>query len=127
MAQGPGTRVIEERDRGVRTVDGVVVRITELVWNDIDGRSFDVYLGFDDTNLTEEGSFDEMPEDDDISYLIDILREECDHAQYEFSFDKKGQEHCARCGQLILRCPYCVQWRTDNDLILDHIIGTHGR
>jgi hypothetical protein len=70
MSSGPGTKIIDVRDRGTRTVSGVEVRVEESVWNGTDGRSFDVYRVSDGACLTAEGSLDEMPGDEDIAQLI---------------------------------------------------------
>jgi hypothetical protein len=54
-------------DRGSRTVDGITVRVTELVWPD-ERRSFEVHLG--DIDLTENGCFDDPPTDAQIRDLF---------------------------------------------------------
>jgi hypothetical protein len=59
-----------EVDRGRRVVAGVPVRVTELVWPD-EGRSFQVYLVDGDVDLTENGCFDTMPTDAQITALLD--------------------------------------------------------
>jgi hypothetical protein len=64
-----GTKVIDQVDWGVRSVGGVAVRITELVWNG-GARSFDVLRVADDADLTEDGSFDAFPTDAQISDLL---------------------------------------------------------
>lgn len=60
MAQ-PGTRVIAEKDHGTVAVDSVQLRITELVWNDIEGRSFEVHRVGTGEDLTVNGCFDNYP------------------------------------------------------------------
>jgi len=73
--RGPGTRVISEIGHGTRTVAGVEVRITELVWNDTDGRSFEVERVSDGETLTMDEAFDDMPDDDQIRELITAPRD----------------------------------------------------
>lgn len=75
MSREPGTRVIDEIDHGTRTVAGVEVKITELVWNGTDGRSFEVERVSDGECLTMDEAFDDMPGDDAIKYLITAPRD----------------------------------------------------
>lgn len=65
-----GTRIVDEVDHGRRVVDGVPVRVTEIVWNG-GGRSFDVCT--DDGRqvlLTEDESLDALPDDEEIAVLL---------------------------------------------------------
>ncbi len=62
-------RVTREIDRGTRTVDGVQVQITELVWAD-EGRSFEVHRTDTGADLTEDGCFDTWPTDEEITDLL---------------------------------------------------------
>lgn len=63
------TRIIDEVDRGVRTVAGVDVRTVELVWTG-GLRSFEVHRVDDGTDLTEAECFDEYPSADQIAALL---------------------------------------------------------
>ncbi len=65
----PMNRIIREIDRGTRTVNGVQVHITELVWHD-EGRSFEVHRTDTGADLTEDGCFDTWPTDDQIADLL---------------------------------------------------------
>jgi hypothetical protein len=67
------SRIIREIDRGTRTVDGVPVTITEVVWDD-DGRSFEVRRADTGADLTTDGCFDAWPTD---AQIVDLL-----HAAY---------------------------------------------
>lgn len=82
MSKGPGTRVIEEIDHGTRTVAGTAVKITELVWNDTDGRSFEVERVSDGETLTMDEAFDDMPDDDAIEFLITAPRDRYGYIDY---------------------------------------------
>lgn len=57
-----------EVDHGSRTVDGVTVRITELVWPD-ERHEFEIHLG--DVDLTENGCLNDPPTDAQIRTLVD--------------------------------------------------------
>jgi hypothetical protein len=63
------SRIIREIDRGTRTVDGVHITITELVWDD-EGRSFEVHRTDTGADLTEDGCFDTWPTDAQITDLL---------------------------------------------------------
>jgi hypothetical protein len=90
-------RVIREIDRGTRTIDNVLVTVTELIWDDA-GRSFDAHLASDGTLLTELESFDNTPDD---AALLDLL-----------------DEHRG-----LWRCPGChaTVAAGDHDLVADHL------
>lgn len=90
-------RVIREIDRGTRTIDNLLVTVTELVWDD-GGRSFDAHLTGDGTLLTELESFDTEPDDAQLLNLFD---------------DYRG----------LWRCPGChtTVAATDHDLVADHL------
>ncbi len=55
--------------RGARTVDGITVTITELIWPNM-GRRFQVHRADTGTDLTMDGHLDGKPGDDDIRELI---------------------------------------------------------
>jgi hypothetical protein len=63
------SRIIREIDRGTRTVDGVEVQITELVWQD-EARSFEVHRTDTGADLTADGCFDTWPTDAQIADLL---------------------------------------------------------
>jgi hypothetical protein len=65
----PMSHIIREIDRGTRTVNGVQVHITELVWHD-EGRSFEVHRTDTGADLTEDGCFDTWPTDAQITELL---------------------------------------------------------
>ncbi|WP_309115982.1 hypothetical protein [Saccharothrix sp.] len=69
----PGSVVTGERDLATVTVDGEQYRVTELRWNGIDGRSYEVVRVADGRLLTEDGSFDEYPDENQIRALVDTL------------------------------------------------------
>ena len=85
MSREPGTRIIDTRDHGIRVVNGVEVRIQELVWNDTDGRSWDVCRVSDGQCLTMDHSFDDNPGDDEIAELLEAPR---DRYGYETTQDE---------------------------------------
>jgi hypothetical protein len=60
--------IIRSIDHGVRTIDTCQVTITELVWAD-GGRSFEAHLA-DGTDLTQDGCFDEYPNDEQLRELL---------------------------------------------------------
>jgi len=64
----PGTKVVAELVH-TREVDGRTFTITELRWNDTDGRSFDVSVDDCDELLTPDESLDEFPTDDELRTL----------------------------------------------------------
>jgi hypothetical protein len=93
MSREPGTRVIDTRDHGIRVVNGVEVRIQELVWNDTDGRSWDVYRVSDGQCLTMDHSFDDNPGDDEIAELLETPRDRYGYLHpddYRASVDQMG-------------------------------------
>jgi hypothetical protein len=59
--------VVNEINHGTREVDGVTVKIKELVWTD-GGRSFEVWKGQDDLTIGE--CFDAFPTDMEIRKLL---------------------------------------------------------
>jgi len=63
------SRIIRHIDRGTRTVDGVEVQISELVWDD-EGRSFEVHRADTGIDLTVDGCFDTWPTDEQIADLL---------------------------------------------------------
>lgn len=67
------SRIVREIDRGTRTVDGVQVYITEVVWAD-EARSFEVHRT-DGNDLTEDGCFDAWPSDAQITALLRTERD----------------------------------------------------
>lgn len=65
-----GERVIHEDMYGdPRVVAGVTVQVWKLDWSH-GGVSYDVLCGTDDENLTEHGSFDTVPTDEQIRDLL---------------------------------------------------------
>ncbi|MBI1758145.1 MAG: hypothetical protein HYR62_02805 [Actinobacteria bacterium] len=56
-------------DHGTRTIDGVPVRVTELVWPD-GGRSVEVHRTDTAVDLTADGCFDTPPTDTQIRALL---------------------------------------------------------
>ncbi|QGN48004.1 hypothetical protein GKC29_14890 [Micromonospora sp. WMMC415] len=91
------SRVIRRIDRGARTIDGIDLHLTELVWDD-GGRSFEVRRTDTDLDLTEDGCLDTWPTDE---HLANLLR---DHA---------GSWSCLGCGAAI--------GGRQTDLITDHV------
>ncbi|AXH93606.1 hypothetical protein ACFWDZ_08470 [Micromonospora aurantiaca] len=63
------SRVIRDIDRGVRTIDGIDLHLTELVWDD-GGRSFEVRRTDTDADLTEDGCLDTWPTDEHLANLL---------------------------------------------------------
>lgn len=123
MAQGPGTKIVDEIDRGTRTVSGVAVRITENVWNGGAGSTWSVHRVADGYDLTRDGDLGEEPGDWDLMDLVDASQDECEHLAEQIG---NATDTCA-CGRKMFPCPFCRVVRTDNDLILDHIVQVHGR
>jgi hypothetical protein len=101
MSRKPGTRVIDTRDHGIRVVSGVEVRIQELVWNDTDGRSWDVYRVSDGQCLTMDYSFDDNPDDSEIAELLEAPRDEYGHEDYRASIDQSDPREPA----YMCQCP----------------------
>lgn len=64
-----GTKVVDSIDHGRRTVNGVTVTVNEMVWNG-GGRSFEVHRVDTGEDLTQDGCFDTLPTDDDITALL---------------------------------------------------------
>jgi len=62
------------RDRGKRTVNGVEVQITELIWPD-GGRSFELVRVADETDLTPNECFDNLPSDGQIATALEMHAE----------------------------------------------------
>lgn len=62
-------RIIRTTEHTPRTVAGVDVAVTELVWDD-NGRSFEVHRLDDGTDLTEAECFDDHPTDTEITALL---------------------------------------------------------
>ncbi|MFE1476478.1 hypothetical protein ACFW6N_21830 [Streptomyces cyaneofuscatus] len=67
----PGTVVVREIDHEPFEVDGEQYLVRELVWNGIDGRSYEVVRRRDDQVLTEEESFDTYPTDAQIAVALE--------------------------------------------------------
>jgi hypothetical protein len=63
------SRVVRDIDRGTRTIDGIDLHLTELVWDD-GGRSFEVRRTDTDTDLTEDGCLDTWPTDEQLANLL---------------------------------------------------------
>jgi hypothetical protein len=63
------SRIVREIGRGTRTVIGIEVQITELVWAD-EGRSFEVRRTDTGADLTEDGCFDTWPTEAQITELL---------------------------------------------------------
>jgi hypothetical protein len=93
MSREPGTRVTETRDHGSRVVNGVEVRIQELVWNDTDGRSWDVYRVSDGQCLTMDHSFDGNPGDDEIAELLETPRDRYGYEAQELRYIVQRPTH----------------------------------
>ncbi|MEU1811063.1 hypothetical protein [Micromonospora aurantiaca (nom. illeg.)] len=91
------SRIVREIDRGTRTVDGIQVQITEVVWAD-EARSFEVHRTDTGDDLTENGCFDTWPTDAQITTLL-------------------------RAGQDLWSCPGCGTSidASQADLIIDHV------
>lgn len=70
-------RIIRTIEHATRTVAGVDVAVTELVWDD-EGRSFEVHRLDDGTDLTEAACFDGHPSDAEITALLSS-HAECGH------------------------------------------------
>lgn len=64
------------RNCGTRFVNGIEVQVTETLWSDEPGSSFDVYRASDGACLTMDESLDEEPGDDQIAYLIAAPRDQ---------------------------------------------------
>ncbi|HZM79932.1 MAG TPA: hypothetical protein VFC19_29720 [Candidatus Limnocylindrales bacterium] len=90
-------KVIRDIDRGTRTIDDLLVTVTELICDD-GGRSFDAHLAGDGTLLTERESFDSAPDDAQLLELFD---------------DYRGLWRCPGCHDTVAT--------TDHDLIADHV------
>lgn len=99
MSREPGTKVIERRDHGTRTINSTEVRIEELVWNGTDGRSWDVYRVSDDFCLTMDGSFDNEPDDDEIAELITAPRDELGYIDYDADPEDTAGHFCRFCSK----------------------------
>ncbi|MFI9771858.1 hypothetical protein ACIHJG_34090 [Streptomyces sp. NPDC052415] len=52
-------------------MDGEQYLVRELLWNGIDGRSFDLVRGCDDQILTEDESFDRYPAEAQIALVLE--------------------------------------------------------
>ncbi|ROO52763.1 hypothetical protein EDC02_7704 [Micromonospora sp. Llam0] len=91
------SRIVREIDRGTRTVDGVQAQITEVVWAD-EGRNFEVHRTDIGDDLTENGCFDTLPTDAQITALL-------------------------RAGRNLWSCPGCGTSidASHSDLIVDHV------
>lgn len=78
----PGSRVVREIDHESFEIDGVKYVVRELVWNGIEGRSYDLYRVADDVVLTEDESFDAYPTDAEVAEVlaghdVDVELEAC--------------------------------------------------
>ncbi|KOU43626.1 hypothetical protein [Streptomyces sp. WM6378] len=87
-AARPGTVVVREIDHDPFAVDGEQYLVRELVWNGIDGRSYDLVRRRDDQVLTEDESFDSHPTDAQIAAVLeehglDAEPETCERRQKE--------------------------------------------
>jgi hypothetical protein len=91
------SRITRDIDRGTRTIDGIEVHLTELVWDD-EGRGFEVRRTDTGVDLTQGGCFDTWPTDDQIA---DLLHEH------------HGDWSCPGCGATIDS--------RQNDLVTDHL------
>lgn len=63
------SRIVGDSDWGTRVVDGVEVRVTELVWS-CGGRSFEVHTTSDGRDLTEDECFAAFPTDAQLAALL---------------------------------------------------------
>ncbi|MER0477419.1 hypothetical protein ABR737_03440 [Streptomyces sp. Edi2] len=70
-ASRPGTVVVREIDHDPFVVNGEQYVVRELVWNGIDGRSYDLVRRSDDQVLTEDESFDFHPTDAQIAAVLE--------------------------------------------------------
>lgn len=91
------SRIIRRIDRGTRTVDGVTVQISELVWDD-EGRSFEVHRADTGEDLTVDGCFDVWPTHEQIADLL---------------YTAHGLWSCPGCGATIDA--------SQADLVIDHV------
>jgi hypothetical protein len=64
------SKIVNRLDHGTRVIADVQVAITQLVWSDA-GVSFEVHPVDTGADLTENGCFDQMPTDDQITDLLD--------------------------------------------------------
>ena len=62
-------KIIGGRDHGIRVTCGIEVRITELIWDD-GGRSFEVHRDSDGEDFTQDGCFDTIPTDRELTALV---------------------------------------------------------
>ncbi|MET8816670.1 hypothetical protein ABZW47_32335 [Streptomyces sp. NPDC004549] len=74
--------VVREIDHDPFEANGEQYFVRELVWNGIDGRSFDLVRSRDEEVLTEDGSLDSYPTDAEIVVVleghgIDVELETC--------------------------------------------------
>ncbi|MET7396312.1 hypothetical protein ABZS66_22805 [Dactylosporangium sp. NPDC005572] len=91
------SRVVRDIDRGVRTIDGIDLHLTERVW-DNGGSGFEVRRTDTGTDLTADGCLDTWPTDE---HLTNLLR------------DDAGTWSCPGCGSIIAG--------SRSDLITDHV------
>jgi hypothetical protein len=61
---------------GAATVNGRELEIVRLTWSNTPGLSYDVYDKAAGECLTEDGSFDDIPTDEDLNGLLDRTDEE---------------------------------------------------
>lgn len=80
---------------GTRQLGTTEVEIFEVIWSD-GGRSFDVVDTLNGRDLTENGSFDRLPADDEIRALL-----HCTHSHQRV--DDRSQFHCTDCGEWLGR------------------------
>ncbi|HET6285747.1 MAG TPA: hypothetical protein VFG15_03215 [Amycolatopsis sp.] len=66
----PGTVTTREIEHDPITVDGERVYVTELHWNGINGRSFEVTRAEDGEILTADEAFDNYPTDEQIRTVL---------------------------------------------------------
>ncbi|NUU26414.1 MAG: hypothetical protein HOV68_33660 [Streptomycetaceae bacterium] len=67
----PGTVVVREIDHDPFPVDAEEYVVRELVWNGIDGRSFELVRRRDDEVLTRDASVDAYPTQEQIAAVLE--------------------------------------------------------
>ncbi|MDX3695001.1 hypothetical protein PV726_32610 [Streptomyces europaeiscabiei] len=67
----PGTVVVREIDHDLFEVEEEQYLVRELVWNGIDGRSYELVRRRDDAVLTADESFDRYPTDAQIAVVLE--------------------------------------------------------
>ncbi|MFC8021623.1 hypothetical protein [[Kitasatospora] papulosa] len=84
----PGSVVVREIDHDPFEVDGEQYLVQELLWNGIDGRSYDLVRRRDGQILTEDESSDGYPTDAQIALVlekhgVDVELETCKFCRKE--------------------------------------------